>query len=233
MSEAATLAGALLLGLMSSAHCIGMCGGIGAALGMSDGRRALLYGMCYNAGRIACYAALGLLAGATVKLLGAGISAQLPSFGLWLRTIAGLLVIAMGLYIGGWWFGLKRLEAAGYRIWLQLRPATKALIPPRNAPAAMLLGAAWGLLPCGLIYSSLAWAATSAAPLRGAALMAAFGAGTLPAMLLTTCAGQPLRRRLQQRRVRRVAGALLIIFGSAGIATPWWHALNSALHACH
>jgi sulfite exporter TauE/SafE len=233
MTDAGSLAGALLLGLMGSTHCIGMCGGISAALGMAGGKNAFWFGVCYNLGRIACYAALGALAGGAVSLLSAGLSALLPSLGLWLRTIAGLLVIAMGLYIGGWWLGLTRLEALGSRVWRRVQPLTKTLFPPRNMPAALLLGAAWGLLPCGLIYSSLTWAAAAADPFRGATLMAAFGAGTLPAMLLTTFGGQTLQRRLQQRWVRRGAGALLIAFGIASIAVPWWHALNSSAHLCH
>jgi sulfite exporter TauE/SafE len=102
MPDAPTLAAAWLLGLMGSAHCLGMCGGIGAALGLADARRSSLFALSYHRGRILGYAALGALAGGAVALLGAGLRELLPTVGLWLRAIAGLLVVAMGLYVGGW-----------------------------------------------------------------------------------------------------------------------------------
>jgi sulfite exporter TauE/SafE len=191
-------------------------------------RRARCCGLavCYNLGRIGCYAALGSLAGAAVALFGDTLHGSVPQLGLWLRGIAGALVVAMGLYVGGWWLGLHHLESIGDALWRRVRPLTSSLLPPRNAGAALLLGGAWGLLPCGLVYSSLTWAATAADPLRSAALMAAFGAGTLPALLLTTIGGQGLRRHLQQPWLRRCAGALLITLGIATAVLPWLHSLT-------
>jgi uncharacterized protein len=222
MPELATLASAFLLGLMGSTHCLGMCGGISAALGMA-GRRRVLFALSYNLGRIACYAALGALAGGAIALLGAGVREWLPAIGLVLRTAAGLLVIAMGLYVAGWWLGLTRLEALGSRLWRRVQPLTRTLLPPRHAGAALALGALWGLLPCGLVYSSLSYAAVSGDSAHGAALMAAFGLGTGPAMLLTALGAQQLQRRLQQPLVRRCAGAVLIVFGTASAILPWLH----------
>jgi len=223
--ETLSLGAALLMGAMGSAHCIGMCGGIGAALGAASSRHNYWLAICYNLGRIGCYALLGALAGVTVSLFGAALHGVVPQLGLWLRGLAGVLVVAMGLYVSGWWLGLRHLEAFGGALWRRVRPFANTLLPPRHPGAALLLGAAWGLLPCGLVYSSLSWAATAADPLRSAALMAAFGAGTLPALLLTTVGGRGLQRHLQQPWLRRSAGVLLITLGVATAVLPWLHAL--------
>lgn len=232
MPDSLSLTSALLVGLMGSSHCLGMCGGISSALGMAGGRRAALFALAYNLGRILCYAALGAVVGGGVAALGGVLSQWLPTLGPWLRTLAGLLLIAMGLYVSGWWMGLTRVERLGSLLWRPLQPLAQRLLPPRNVAGALLLGAVWGLLPCGLVYSSLAWAASSGDALHSAALMAAFGAGTLPAMLLTTLGGEQLQRRLQRPAVRRVAGILLIAFGIISAALPWLpgHAGHGAAH---
>lgn len=233
MPDLPTLAGAFLLGLMGSAHCLGMCGGIGAALGLAGARRSLLFAASYNLGRILCYAALGALAGGAVALLGAGLHGALPTAGLWLRSLAGLLVVAMGLYVGGWWFGLARLEALGGGLWRRVQPHARALLPPRHAGAALTLGALWGLLPCGLIYSSLSWAAASGDALHGGLLMAMFGLGTLPAMTLATFGGGQLQQYLRRPLVRRGVGAMLIAFGIATALLPWQHATHAGTEHRH
>lgn len=223
MIDGIAVTAAFALGAMGSAHCVGMCGGIGTALGLAADRQRWRLAVCYNAGRIGTYAALGAIAGAVSAAAGAALQSVLPQIALVLRTLAGLLVVAMGLYVGGWWLGLTRLEAAGAGIWRHVRPLAQRCLPPRNARAALLLGAAWGMLPCGLVYSSLAWAALGADPVRGATLMAAFGAGTLPAMLLATVCGTTLATQLRRPAVRRIAGTLLVVFGAIGAALPWRH----------
>lgn len=221
MTEPTSLLAALLVGLMSSSHCLAMCGGIGATLGAASGRPQPLLALAYNLGRVACYALLGLIAGALVLGLGALLQDQLPLLGRGLRSLAALLVIAMGLYVAGWWYGLTRLERLGSGLWRRLQPQVSRLLPARTPAAALALGALWGLLPCGLVYSSLSWAATSGEPLRAALLMGAFGLGTLPAMWATTLGGQQLAHRLRRPWVRRLAGALLVLFGLYTLAHVW------------
>ncbi len=218
---AETLLAGFLLGLFGSGHCLGMCGGIGAALGGAANRRALA--LAYHVGRIGSYTALGALIGTLVALGAGALQPLLPLVGALLRTLAALLVIAMGLYVAGWWFGLTRLEALGARLWRHVAPLTRRLLPPPNLGAALLLGALWGLLPCGLIYSSLAWAAASGNALDAALRMAAFGLGTLPAMAAVTFGGQQLQQRLQRPLLRRVAGVVLIGFGLFALGQVWLH----------
>ncbi len=223
MPESLALVSALMLGLMGSTHCIGMCGGISASLGMIDGRRNLSFALCYNLGRIICYALLGALLGAIVAVLGNSVQPLLPSIGLWLRALAGLLVISMGLYISGWWLGLTHIEAAGSALWRRVQPYAKKIGPPRTRMAAAQLGALWGLLPCGLVYSSLGWTAAHGNTVHSAILMATFGLGTVPAMLLTTLGGQQLQHYLRRAGVRKIIGLLLIGFGIATIVVPFLH----------
>ncbi|MET0378145.1 MAG: sulfite exporter TauE/SafE family protein, partial [Spongiibacteraceae bacterium] len=234
MPETLALFSALMLGLMGSTHCIGMCGGISASLGLIDGRRSVSFALSYNLGRIVCYATLGALLGALVALLGKTVHPLLPSIGLWLRVCAGLLVISMGLYISGWWLGLTHIEAAGSALWRRVQPYVKKIGPPRTRLAAAQLGALWGLLPCGLVYSSLGWTAAHGNAVHSAILMATFGVGTLPAMLLTTLGGQQLQHYLRRAGVRKIVGLLLIGFGIATIAMPLLHAgIVPGLHQGH
>lgn len=222
MTESLSLGAALLLGLLGSSHCLGMCGGIGAALGAASDRRWSL-ALLYHLGRIGSYALLGGLLGLLVQIGAGALQPALPVIGALLRTLAALLVIAMGLYVAGWWLGVTRLEMVGSHLWRRLQPLTRPLLPPRNAGAAIALGALWGLLPCGLIYSSLAWAAASGDALQSAARMAAFGLGTLPAMAAATLGGQQLQRHLRRPGLRKIAGVVLIGFGVIALQQVWLH----------
>lgn len=225
------IAGAFSLGLLANAHCFAMCGGISAMLGAAGGKPSLSMALAYNVGRILCYAALGALAGGAVGAM----NAALPVLGPLLRGIAGLLVIAMGLYLGGWWFGITKIEKAGSTVWRYVQPLANRFLPPRHQGAAMLLGALWGLLPCGLIYSTLGWAATSADPWRGAVLMSTFGVGTLPVLLLAALGGQRAMRSLRHPLLRKSAAVMLIAFGIVTIAAPLQHPSHnhSPLHRGH
>jgi sulfite exporter TauE/SafE len=80
------------------------------------------------------------------------------------------------------------------------------------------VGLLWGFLPCGLIYTALAWSSMAADWQQSAGLMAAFGLGTTPAMLATGLAAERLARLLKARGFRTVAALLLI---AAGLWTAW------------
>jgi uncharacterized protein len=233
LADPLALAGALLLGLGGSTHCIGMCGGIGSALGIATERKRVPMAFAYNFGRIFSYALLGAVVGGAVQWFGVATHPFVPAIGAWLRTLAGLLIIAMGLYIGGWWFGLTRLEQLGAPIWRCVQPLTAKLLPPRTLPAAWALGILWGFLPCGLIYSTLSWAAARGNALESAQLMAIFGLGTLPAMAAVTLGGEQLRTHFQKPIVRRCAGVFLILIGAITMVMPWRHAGHAGPHDQH
>lgn len=205
------LLSALVLGLLGGGHCIGMCGGLMGALTLAipaeQRQRRLGLLLAYNLGRIASYGLAGLLIGAAGWTLASGPAATA------LRLLAGLLLIAMGLYLAGWWSGLTRIEGIGRLLWRRLEPLARRLLPVRNAPRALLLGALWGWLPCGLVYSTLLWAASQGDALDSALLMLAFGLGTLPVLLATGLAAERLTALLRRRGVRIAGGLLVILFG--------------------
>lgn len=214
MGEISVIA-AIGLGLLGTTHCLGMCGGIAAGFGMGNthNRNAIARIILFNGGRVASYAILGGIFG----LLGN----QLMVFpiNLILRLLAAALLIAMGLYVAGWWNGITRLEKLGQHIWKHIQPMTARQMPERTLRSAMILGLLWGFLPCGLVYSTLMWAAVAGDPWHSSLLMAGFGIGTLPGMVLTGIFAQRVRALLQRRDLRQIAGLLIIVFGFYSI--PW------------
>ncbi|KAB0548894.1 sulfite exporter TauE/SafE family protein [Pseudomonas argentinensis] len=215
------LISALILGLLGGGHCLGMCGGLMGALSLAipaerrHQRLQLL--VAYNAGRILSYTAAGLLLGLAGWVIASGPLATV------MRGLAGLLLIAMGLYLAGWWSGLTRIEALGRGLWRRLQPITRRFMPITSLPRALLLGGLWGWLPCGLVYSTLLWAASQGDALRSAALMFAFGLGTLPVLLATGLAAERLAGLLRWRGVRVAGGLLVMLFGLWTLPGPHQH----------
>ncbi|BCJ06059.1 MULTISPECIES: sulfite exporter TauE/SafE family protein [unclassified Pseudomonas] len=215
------LGSALVLGLLGGGHCLGMCGGLMGALTLAipaeqRGRRLRLL-LAYNLGRILSYAAAGLLLGL------AGVALASSPLAIGLRVVAALLLIAMGLYLAGWWSGLTRIEALGRGLWRHVQPIATRLLPVSSLPRALLLGALWGWLPCGLVYSTLLWAASQGDALHSAALMLAFGVGTWPVLLATGLAAERVGRLLRKRGVRMAGGVLVILFGLWTLPGPHQH----------
>jgi len=119
----------------------------------------------------------------------------------------------MGLYITGWWFGLSKVEQLGGVVWKRIQPLGNRFIPVQTPWHAGLLGLLWGWLPCGLVYSVLVWSISTADPFYGAALLFCFGLGTLPNLLLMGVAATSLSARVRDPRTRRIAAALVVLFG--------------------
>ena len=135
-----TFGAAIIVGLLGSSHCIGMCSGIVGALnmGVDDGLSGkpgslFVYQLSYNAGRITSYLLVGLLAGT----LGAGLS-QLGVSPVTGKLVAAAFMIALGLYLADWWRGLALLEKLGFKLWHHIQPLGKRLFPIRNLSQAYL-----------------------------------------------------------------------------------------------
>jgi len=224
---------ALALGLLGGGHCIGMCGGLMGALTLAipaehrHGWRLWRVLIGYNIGRITSYAAAGALLGSL------GWLARDAGLGPALRVVAGLLMIAMGLYLANWWSGLTRIEAVGRGLWKYLQPIARRLMPVSKMPQAIALGAVWGWLPCGLVYSTLIWASSQGSAPLSAGLMLAFGLGTLPTLLATGLAAQRMLALLRKRPVRITAALLVILFGIWTIPGPHNAWVMGASHAGH
>ena len=217
---------ALVTGLLGSAHCLGMCGGISGLFAVNASitsmKQQLPRAITYNAGRIATYAILGIV----VAMLGKSAVGSIPDLAAPVRLASGLLIILVGLQVAFGWRLLSFVENVGARLWRRVAPAAKGLVPVENLLQALGLGLIWGLLPCGLVYSVLLLAATTTEPSSGALVMIAFGLGTMPAMVATGISASKLAQFMSRRRMG--AGLLIILMGIATIAMPIMKLSNSA-----
>ncbi len=210
----------LVLGLVSSVHCAGMCGGIvgafsGQPLVHSRGNLWTRQ-VFFNSGRLTSYAAAGACAGSAGGL-GAYMAEALPVQTV-LYAFANVLLIMIGLHLTGITGPLARLESLGAPLWRRLQPLAVRLLPARSLPGAYAAGVIWGWLPCGLVYGALAVAAFAGTPGRGAFAMLAFGLGTLPTLLAAGFAAARLRGWMARRPVRNAAGAAVFALGVYGLA---------------
>ncbi len=211
---------AFLVGLLGGGHCIGMCGGIASAVSMhlpnqTKNQPKVLFLIAYNAGRILSYTLAVALAG----LLGASgffLNHVFPIQHL-LYFISSLMLIFLGLYLAGFWYGITYIENAGRSLWAKLQPYSKRFIPVQNLTQAFALGGLWGWLPCGLVYSVLIAAIATGSAINGGLLMLAFGLGTLPTLLAMGMTAVRLKATLQNIWVRRASGLLVLGFGLVGI----------------
>jgi uncharacterized protein len=240
------ISAALITGLASSLHCLGMCGGAVSAMMLTAKPRnsrqhiatfpiALLTParpvassptvamtnlplvLAFNGGRILSYG----VAGATAGMLGSGAGVLLMSdampFRLALFLIANIIMLLTGLYIAGWTSGLAPLERAGQYLWRHLSPLTNKFLPVETLPQAALLGGLWGWIPCGLVYAMLVVALASGSALNGAATMIAFGLGTLPAMTAAGMLSAQVKTKLRDGRLRVAAGIVVIGMALLGL----------------
>jgi sulfite exporter TauE/SafE len=201
-----------------------MCGGIVGVLTMGlpgalqrSGRHRVPYVLAYNAGRLLAYSLAGTLLGG-IGFLAAHL-AMIQHVQLILRLAAGLFTIALGLYVGGWWQGLARVEQAGGMVWRRIQPLGKRLLPVRTTRQALLLGFVWGWLPCGLVYSVLIWAIAAGSADQGALLMLSFGLGTLPTLLAMGVFYTWLAAALRTTWVRHGAAGIIVLLGIDTVAS--------------
>lgn len=207
-------------GLLGGAgHCVGMCGPLvaGYAITLRD-RAAALPHLLFHLGRVTTYGIAGGIVGATGSFV--RIAAWVAPLQQVLLAGTGVLIALMGLSVGGWLPWMRRIEGSG-PFGGALAGVARRAAEAGGPGAAFPLGMATGLLPCGLVYTALLSAARSGMDagsaaegfVRGSFAMAAFGAGTFPALFLfgkvVSAAGPRLRGTLE-----KVAAALLVAAGA-------------------
>lgn len=232
MSDSLTLFAALLLGLAASGHCLVMCGGISAALGIATARRAdgrprpwLLIG--YQIGRAASYTLAGLLLGGALGALIGVLDIESVRRALRVLAAAALLLGALVAFgrVRDPGFGI------GHKLWQRIAPLGRRLLPVTSLPRALAFGMVWGFMPCGFVYTVLIISALQGDALHGAMTMAAFGIGTLPSMTLAAFGAQRFAGFSARPAARRIAGFALLASAVLTLAGPWLpHA--TWLHAC-
>ncbi len=225
-----TLITAFTVGLLGGVHCVGMCGGIVSALSFglprelrSDIGAMMPFQLAYNLGRLSSYVLAGAIMGGVGVLLAGFLPLYLAQKILY--VLAGVFMLALGLYLAGWWQGLVFVERAGSGIWRRLEPIGKRLMPVKTWRQAYVLGLVWGWIPCGLVYSVLVWTVSAGGVAQGAALMLAFGLGTLPNLLLMGLVAGGMVRWARHAWVRQAAGLMVMVFGLYSL----WQALGGSL----
>ena len=225
------LTASFITGFLGSAHCFGMCGGISGLFAVNASvaslRAQFPKAIAYNLGRILTYAIIG----AAVAVLGKSAVASIPALMAPIRLASGALIIFVGLQLAFGWRILAPLENAGARLWKRIAPAAKGLVPVNSIPQALGLGLIWGWLPCGLVYSVLLLAATTAEPAGGGLVMIAFGLGTMPAMVATGVSASKLAQFMSGKRMG--AGLLIVLLGLATIAMPVMKLTGTQGHSGH
>jgi sulfite exporter TauE/SafE len=241
MDSPQSLASAFILGLFSTVHCVGMCGGIIGALSLSlpesvrkQRLQHVVFITLYNIGRILSYS----LAGFIVGYIGAEAASYTDMSGgpSVLRYTGVVLMIAIGLYLAGWFPQLSRVERIGIPVWKVLEPIGRKLVPVTTMPKALLYGLIWGWLPCGMVYFVLVWALTSGSARQGALTMVAFGLGTLPSLLAAGLAMSWLKRFTRSKTTRQVVGVLVILMAIGSLFMPMGghkHSPNADVHGSH
>jgi len=200
-------------GMVGAAHCLGMCGPFVLAIGTAaaDWRTNLRRQLAYSAGRVFTYAVLGAGAGFVAERLAGSLPAwtNLPAA---LAIAAGLLLVWQGLVASGF-VRTRGVTAAascpgggGFR----------SLLAARGLTDVFLAGLFTGLLPCGLLYGMLAYAASRHDVLAGMATMAAFGIGTVPALVAAGLGGSVLSVA-GRRRMHALAAWCLVATGLVSI----------------
>ncbi len=227
MTEAllATLLAALLAGLAGSGHCVAMCGGIAGVLGLSSraaaerSGRAWFYPIAYNGGRVLSYALAGGLVGALGSgLAGLALAGRLLVLVQWL---SGALLVVIGLRLACGARAFVWMDRVGAHVWRLLSPLVRHVLPISSPARAVGAGMLWGWLPCGMAYSVLMVAWLSASARDGAMIMAAFGVGTLPLLVLSGCATGRAASLASDPRWRRTGGATIAGLGALSLAQPW------------
>ena len=215
MTAAITFGGGFLLGFASSLHCVGMCGGIAMLLGLPQGQgraaSALVAQLPLHAGRALSYMVLGGLAGG---LGAAAIGAvSLAGAHLFTRWAAAMSLAWVG-------FSTTGLMPSPALIGHALLPR---FVMPRGvmtAPAMtgrLAAGMGWGLMPCGMVYGALLFAAFAGSAWGGMAVMAGFAFGTVPALLLVQSGSSALARLARRPQLRVIAGVVLVVLAVASL----------------
>lgn len=163
---------ALFMGLVGGPHCVAMCGAACAGISRAAGERSTQALWSFQLSRLVGYALFGAFAAGSVQglaLLGTNTVAIRP---VWTMFHAAALLLGLALI----WRARQPawIDHLGQSLWRKARPVLSRLGPN----ASVLLGMAWALMPCGLLYSALLVASLTASAWQGAVVMALFSIGT-------------------------------------------------------
>jgi len=227
---------ALLLGIIGSLHCAGMCGPIALAIPLKEKNSSFFAGAyLYNIGRIFTYAVLGALVGGLGKTFVAiGGAADVFSIA------AGILLLLSAT--GFLSFTKLRFISAGNPFYGFVKRKIAFFLTSDHPLNPSLIGIMNGFLPCGMVYAALASASVSGSATEGSLFMILFGLGTFPLMMTITLSRKtiPLRFRSKVTRlfpyITMFIALLLILRGmnlDIPLISPAFKSGNGGCTLCH
>lgn len=198
---------AVILGVLGSLHCIGMCGPIAFVLPLSHNnplqKTAQIF--LYHTGRIFSYSLLGLMFGVLGKALYvSGLQQRLS-------IVIGLLIIIAVLLP-------KKVTAKFnstkpvYKVIFKIKNRLGLLLKQKNKKALLTIGVLNGFLPCGLVYMALFGAVAMGQPVKSTFYMALFGLGTIPLMTGAAYLGNFLSVTARQK-IRQLVPVFVVVLG--------------------
>ncbi|WP_162127842.1 sulfite exporter TauE/SafE family protein [Flavobacterium phycosphaerae] len=229
---------ALLFGLISSLHCVGMCGPIAMMLPVSRSNPAkkVIQIMLYHAGRLTSYATLGFLFG----LLGKGL--YLAGIQQNISIVVGVLMITIAI-LPEKVFARYNFSRPIYRLISKVKSSLGQQFKRKTPDALFTIGLFNGLLPCGLVYAALFGAIAMQHVGMSMLYMLLYGAGTIPLMSAVVYVSNfltlPFRHKLQKivPLVTVVIGVLFVLRGMgldiAYVSPSNMHLFVQAVANCH
>ena len=215
------LMSAIILGLLGSFHCVGMCGPIAFMLPVdrTNSTRKILQISTYHFGRLLAYSLIGLFFGLVGKSLYIfGIQQQLS-------IAIGILMIVVVL-IPAKTFNTYNFSRPIYRFISKIKSALGAALKKKTADTFLTIGFLNGFLPCGLVYMAVFGSIATANVTQGSLYMALFGLGTIPLMTTAIYLGKFLNTKIKQRIQKAipvfiVVIGLLFILRGLGLGIPY------------
>ena len=221
------LLSAWLVGTLGGLHCLTMCGGfvaassareraaVGGATPLLSARAIVRQQLFYHAGRVATYTLLGAAFGAAGAL--ALEATSLLPLQRTLYVIANVCLLLLGLSLATRSAGIPALQRLGASLFGAVLPLLRPLLRRPGPAGRVALGLVWGLVPCALVYTVLPLALFSGGAWQGAAVLCAFGLGTLPTLLSAGVLLDRARPLLGRPAFRFAAAGLLVVFATIGI----------------
>lgn len=201
------LLSALVLGLMGSLHCVGMCGPIAFMLPVdrNNSYKKIFQVFLYHFGRLIAYGLMGLVFG----LLGKGLYV----FGMQqkLSVIIGIVMIVVVL-IPYRTFSKYNFSKPIFSILSKLKSRLGQELKKKSPDTFLTIGFLNGFLPCGLVYMALFGAIAMGNAAQGSLYMVLFGLGTVPLMTMAIYMSGFLQRSAK-RKIQQLIPVFVVVIG--------------------
>ena len=196
-----------LIGLMTSVHCLAMCGGINLSQCVS---RGLHSPFLYSLGRVISYTAVGFVVGALGSVIDFSVAAQGA-----LKLVAGLIMIVMGINLLGVFPLMRKLTPK-----LPQAIAKRVNAGKFKSKSPLMVGFLNGFMPCGPLQAMQIYALSTGSPLTGALSMLLFSLGTVPLTFSFGAFSSMLGQKFTRKAT--LAGATLVVVLGMSMFTDGW-----------